>query len=96
VEVLRRTERQMSLAEDTQERRIAGGGVGLPVEAISATSRDLAVILSDWRDAERQLAVANPASAEASVAAANVRRLREEYRLAHERLQSGQKGGPGA
>jgi hypothetical protein len=88
VEVLRRTERQMSLAEDTHERRLAGGGVGRPVEAIPAAPRDLALILSEWRDAERELADANPASAEASIAAANVRRLREEYRLAHERLLS--------
>jgi hypothetical protein len=96
VEVLRRTERQMSLAEDTQERRIAGGGVGRPVETIPAAPRDLALILSEWRDAERSLADANPASAEASVAAANVRRLREEYRLAHERHLSGHKGDQGA
>jgi hypothetical protein len=96
VEVLRRTERQMSLAEDTQERRLAGGGIGRPVATIPAAPRELALILSEWRDAERQLADSDPASGEASVAAANVRRLREEYRLAHERLQSGRKGDQGA
>jgi hypothetical protein len=95
VEVLRRTERQMSLAEDTQERRIAGGGVGRPVESISAAPRDLALILSEWRDAERQLADAKPDTPEASVAAANVRRLREEYRLGHERLQTEHKNSDG-
>jgi hypothetical protein len=85
VDVLRRTEREAALAESTEARREAGGGLGKPIEAISATPRELSVILAEWRDAERALVAANPSSTEASVAAANVRRLREEYRLAHER-----------
>jgi hypothetical protein len=88
VEVLRRTERQATLAEDTKARHDAGGGLGRPVEEISGKAREMSQILSEWRNAERALAVANPGSPDASVAAANVRRLREEYRLAHERRQA--------
>ena len=83
-DVLRRTEREASLAEDTQERRQAGGGVGRTINEVPASSRDLATILSDWREAERRLAATDPRSSESSVAAADVRRLREEYRIAHE------------
>lgn len=88
IEVLRRSEREASLAETTEERRAAGGGVGRPIVAVSATPRELPLILGEWRDAERALAAADPASPEAAIAAADVRRLREEYRLAHERRAS--------
>jgi hypothetical protein len=88
VEILRRTEREASLAQSTGERREAGGGVGRPIDAIAPEPRDLSVILTEWRDAERALASSNPATPESSIAAANVRRLREEYRLAHERIQT--------
>jgi hypothetical protein len=84
IEVLRRTERQASLAEDTGERRKAGGGLGRPINAVPPTTRELAVILNEWRDAERRLAEAGPATPESSAAAAEVRRLREEYRMVHE------------
>jgi hypothetical protein len=84
VEVLRRTERQATLAEDTGERRAAGGGEGRTINEVPASQRELATILSEWRDAERRLAVADPAGPASSAAAAEVRRLREEYRMAHE------------
>jgi hypothetical protein len=84
VEVLRRTERQASLAEDTEARRSAGGSEGRTINEVPASQRDLATILSEWRDAERRLAAADPASLESSTVAAEVRRLREEYRMAHE------------
>jgi hypothetical protein len=84
IDVLRRSEREVSLAEDTGERREAGGGVGRTINEVPTSERDLASILGEWREAERQLAAADPASLESSVAAAEVRRLREEYRIAHE------------
>lgn len=84
IDVLRRTEREASLAEDTRERREAGGGVGRSINEVPASRRELAAILNEWRDAERRLAAADAASPESSAAAADVRRLREEYRIAHE------------
>ena len=84
IEVLRRTEREVSLAEDTEERREAGGGVGRAIEDVPESSRELTAILAEWRDAERRLAASDAASPESSTAAADVRRLREEYRMTHE------------
>ena len=93
IEVLRRTEREASLAEDTlaedtEERRDAGGGLGRPISAVPASDRQLATILNEWRDAERRLAAADATSPESSAAAADVRRLREEYRMTHEARQT--------
>lgn len=85
IEVLRRTEREASLAEDMRERTEAGAPTGRPINAIPDADRPLATILAEWRAAERTLASADPASMEASAAAADVRHLREEYRMAHER-----------
>src|SRR4051812_4980000 len=62
VEILRRTERQRDLAETTGERREAGGGTGRPISEIPETPRELSAILRDWRDAERGLADADPAT----------------------------------
>jgi hypothetical protein len=87
IEVLRRTEREASLAEDTGERRKAGGGIGPAIDDIPASTRSLMAILNDWRDAERRLAAADTATSESSAAASDVRRLREEYRMARERLE---------
>ena len=84
LEVLRRSEREESLAETTGERREAGGGVSQPIESISALPRELPVILGEWRDAERRLVAADAGSTDAAAAAADVRSLREEYRMAFE------------
>ena len=84
IDVLRRTEREASLADDTKERREAGGGVGRSINEVPASRRDLATILNEWRGAERRLAAADPAGSESLAAAADVRWLREEYRMAHE------------
>jgi hypothetical protein len=45
--------------------------------------RDLGMILSEWRDAERRLAAARPDSAEAKSAREDADRLRHEYRTVH-------------
>jgi hypothetical protein len=86
LEVLRHTQDQASLADTTEARAAAGGGLGRPVDAIPPAPRELSAILSDWRDAERALAAADPATEGAAIAASDVRRLREEYRLAHEQI----------
>jgi hypothetical protein len=90
VEVLRHTQNQSTLAETTEERADAGGGLGRPIATISAAPRDMPTILNEWRDAERALAAADPSSQEAAISAADVRRLRAEYRLAHEQIMSQQ------
>jgi len=84
VDVLRQTQEQTSLAETTEARAAAGATSTSAIESIEPAPRDMAAILSEWRDAERALAAVDPASESAAIAAANVRRLREEYRMAHE------------
>jgi hypothetical protein len=46
--------------------------------------RDIPMILAEWRDAERLLAAEVPGTVEWETARADVERLRDEYRRAHE------------
>ena len=81
--VLGSTVRQRELAEDGSGRR----GDSLPDatgKSILVVPREIHVILAEWRNAERRATEARPASAEAAAAAAEVDRLRTEYRHAHE------------
>jgi hypothetical protein len=55
-----------------------------PDVAIDQTPRSIAVILAEWRDAERRLAAAEADSAEAKDAQILVDSLRMEYGKAHE------------
>ena len=55
-----------------------------PQRTIDATPREIHQILADWRDAERRARAAAPDSAEAEAANADIDRLREEYRAAHD------------
>jgi hypothetical protein len=81
--VLGSTVRQRELAEDASEATgqssaVAGG------QSIVDVPREIHVILAEWRDAERRATEASPGSVEAAGAAAEVERLRAEYRNAHE------------
>lgn len=67
-----------------------------PEQSIAETSREIHVILAEWRDTERQLADAVPNSPEAALAARTVERLRREYRRAHEDARRRASEGPGA
>ncbi|HLY14453.1 MAG TPA: hypothetical protein VKR24_08885 [Candidatus Limnocylindrales bacterium] len=58
---------------------------GAPTASIDATERHPGAILADWREAERRLAAADPASAEWTESEAMVDLLREEYRRASRR-----------
>ena len=58
-----------------------------PRSSIDATPREIHVILSEWRDAERQVQEAVPGSVEATAAADRAALLRDEYRRAHEAAQ---------
>lgn len=81
--VLGSTVRQRELAEDASE-RTGHGATGATAESIAEVPREIHAILAEWRDAERRATEARPASAEAAAAAAEVDRLRAEYRNAHE------------
>jgi hypothetical protein len=81
--VLGSTVRQRELAEDASEQ----AGLASPDavgQSIAEVPREIHVILAEWRDAERRATEARPESAEAAAAAAEVDRLRAEYRHAHE------------
>ena len=85
--VLGLTRRQQDIAEDVHEQAIEGG-VDAPTEHIEGTHRPIGLILAEWRTAERDVAAAEPGSAEAETARATADRLREEYRRAYEALRS--------
>jgi hypothetical protein len=55
-----------------------------PESSIEQTPREIHLILADWRAAERRARDAEPGSAAAEAAAADLDRFREEYRSAHE------------
>ena len=65
------------------------GSPAAPDGTIDETPRSMEAILAAWRQAERQLATAEPGSAEAKEAELLVDRLRVEYRKAHEEAISG-------
>jgi hypothetical protein len=81
--VLGTTVRQRELAEDAHD-LARQGSPEAPEHSIAGTPREIHVILAEWRDAERRATEARPDSAEAAAAAAEVDRLRAEYRHAHE------------
>jgi transposase len=55
-----------------------------PQQTIDATPREIHQILADWREAERRARAVPDGSAEAKAASADIERLREEYRAAHD------------
>jgi len=79
--IFKQTGRQQQLAEVSHAAARRGADL-TPIEAI-VTHRDVSAILADWRDAERRMASSSIDSAEHGKAAADVRRLREEYHQAH-------------
>jgi len=74
-------QRRLSELGDTQ---IARGSPAAPTEPIEESERPIELILAEWREAERGLASAPPDSVEETEARVRVRRLRDEYRKAHE------------
>jgi hypothetical protein len=76
VEQLDLTERVNTLVEV--------GSPQAPDVPIEHMKREVRVILADWRDAERRASLAKPGSPEALAAAADINRLRGEYREAFE------------
>ena len=81
-EVFAQSHAQKNLGQAAQA-ATARTGEELPPIAESSNAREIPIILADWRDAERRLQLADPDSAEHAVAAADVERLRAEYRTAY-------------
>ncbi|HEY3163535.1 MAG TPA: hypothetical protein VGJ71_04205 [Candidatus Limnocylindrales bacterium] len=69
--------------------QVEGGSDAAPGTSIEDTPRALALILAEWRDAERRAGAAEPGSGEAAEAGALVDRLRDEYRHALESVSRG-------
>jgi hypothetical protein len=86
--VLSSTGRQRDLTR-VANAQVALGSPAAPDQSIEETVRPLHAILTEWRDAERRVAAAEPGSAEASEAEALVDRLRGEYRAAQEAARRG-------
>lgn len=81
--VLDLTERQQDIAEDVHQ-LATDGGPAAPNTTIEESHRPIAMILAEWRAAERDAATAPPASVAAEAARATADRLRDEYRRAYE------------
>jgi hypothetical protein len=81
--VLGRSVRQRELTEDARD-EVKAGEPDAPQRSIATTPREIHTILAEWRDAERRASEASPGSAEAKAAEAEIDRLRNEYRQAHE------------
>ena len=79
--VLGLSQRQRSLTEKVTE-IVETSQADLPT--IEETPREIHLILSDWRDAERRAQAASPGSRDAEAATADIKRFREEYRAAHD------------
>ncbi len=79
--VFKQTAAQQTLAEATHEAAKEGAEIA-PIDEVAA-SRDVSMILAEWRDAERRLGLSAMDSMEHAKAAADVRRLRDEYHRAY-------------
>ena len=77
--------------------RQANEALGQPetskVALVDVPPRRLDAVLAEWRQAEMRLSQASPGSPEAERAAADVARLRDEYRVLQERKLEAQRSG---
>ena len=89
--VFRWTQLQRQLAELSPQRVAAGQLSGLPLAALAA--RRIERVLAEWREAEFRFREADPGSPDAERAAADMERLREEYRSTHERVMRAAEAG---
>jgi hypothetical protein len=81
--VLGGTVRQHQLTQRANV-QVAGGSANAPTQTIEQTERTMSVILTEWREAERRLAAADPDSADEAETRALIAALRDEYRRAYE------------
>lgn len=85
---------QQQLAEATVTLREEAGVILPPIDEV-APSREIQVILAEWRDAERRTIEATAGSAEHSQAEADADRLRAEYRRTYQSVSSPRARDPG-
>ena len=78
--VFTQTAAQQSLAEKSHAAARAGADLS-PIDEMPP--REVSLILTEWRDAERRVAATGVDTAEHAKAAGDVRRLRDEYHRAH-------------
>ena len=76
-------EMQLQMAQETAA-RVARGEQAPDIRLVEVIPRPIDRILANWREAQLRLEIAQPGSTEASAAAEDIERLREEYQLAHE------------
>jgi len=81
--VLGSSTEQFRLTERIQQ-LVETGSPDAPEAPIEDTKREMRAILADWRDAERRAVLAKPGSPDGLAAAADIERLRMEYREAFE------------
>jgi hypothetical protein len=87
---------QLEMAHESAA-RLESGQETPNVHLIKVTPRPIDRILANWREAQFRLEIARPGSQEASSAADDIERLREEYQLAHEAvLAEGSAGNQGS
>ena len=77
--VFEHTRDQTAHAEKALELSDAGAMDARPIDSVPPT-RELHIILAEWRDAERRLSEAVAGTSQGSDAEADVERLRQEYR----------------
>ena len=83
--VLGSTDTQVDLAKEAvREARAGELDPNATIEEMSAAPRELHVVLSEWRDAERRLAEVSPDSPEALRLRGDIELLRAEYGRAHD------------
>jgi len=77
-EVFAQTHKQELLGQRAKAEERANGLDLPPINEVTKT-RELNVILAEWRDAERRLSLAAPDTAEHATATGDIARLRVEY-----------------
>ena len=89
--VFAQTNTQQNLAEQSQA--VGARGVVMPTIDATPPAREVSLILAEWREAERRVASAAMDSAEHSNAAADARRLRDEYHRTYKTQSDSSKRG---
>lgn len=76
---------QVDLAKEAvAETKTRGLDPNTTIEEMASRPRDVHTVLSEWREAERRLGLADGGSTEATRLRADIELLREEYRRAHD------------
>jgi hypothetical protein len=83
--VFRWSQLQLQLAEVSPAAVASGEMSGVAIDVIAP--RPIDRILAEWREAQIRLEIARPGSPEATQAADDIERLRDEYHAAHRQVR---------